>query len=587
MTDDGFINLRIARMIVDGHGPVFNVGERVEPATSTLWIWVIAAGDMILPLRMEWVAIVLGLLGAGGGLALATFGSARLFRSRGATGVLVPAGALVVAAIPPFWEFSTSGLEGGLTFGWIGLTGWLLCRWAASGERFGLAAAVVVGAAPLVRPDLALAIPLVLGGVLAAQWADDRLRDRVRLVGQALALPVAYQLFRMGYYGSLVPNTALAKSGGGSLWAGGWAYTRDFVQPYLLVVPLACLGLAVGAPFLARAWRIGDRRGLVALAGLPAFGLADALYVMRVGGDYMHGRLLLPALFAIVAPLAAVPVTRIGEVWRSLPTTAPGTDDGEDSAAGHEQGHEQVGTTERRTRLLPVAVWASVGVVVVWAAVAGAVLRRPGDGVVAGLFVSEAYDGHVSLHGRHAVTSDDQRWGPDAVRAVLDSDARVHIPSPVPGVVPRDGGGRPVYASWGIGVVGYALGDEVYVLDMLGLADPVVSRFELERRGATGHEKPIPAAWLVARVSDGPVPDDPPVAPLMSAPLYVSPPGALAADAVAARRALDCGDLAVLSEAVHDPLTPSRFLRNMIDAPALTRLQIPADPHEAESRFCE
>ncbi len=88
-------------------------------------------------------------------------------------------------------------------------------------------------------------------------------------------------------------------------------------------------------------------------------------------------------------------------------------------------------------------------------------------------------------------------------------------------------------------------------------------------------------------MSDGPVPDDPPVAPLMSAPLYVSPPGALAADAEAARRALDCGELAALSQAVHDPLTPGRFLRNLVDAPALTRLQIPADPHEAEARFCE
>ena len=310
MTDDGFINLRISRMILDGHGPVFNAGERVEPATSTLWVWIVAAGDLVLPLRMEWVAIVLGLVGAGGGLALATFGSARLFRSRGATGVLVPAGAVVVAAVPPFWEFTTSGLEGGLTFGWIGLTGWLLCRWAAPGERLGGPAAVAIGVAPLVRPDLALALPFVLGGVLLAQWADDRARDRVRLLVLALAVPVAYQVFRMGFYGSLVPNTALAKSGGRGLWQGGWWYMRDFVQPYWLVVPLACLALGVGAPFVVRAWRVGDRRGLVALVALPLVGLVDAIYVMRVGGDYMHGRLLLPALFALVAPLAAVPVAR-------------------------------------------------------------------------------------------------------------------------------------------------------------------------------------------------------------------------------------------------------------------------------------
>lgn len=573
-TDDGFINLRIARMILDGHGPVFNAGERVEPATSTLWVWIIAAGDVVLPLRMEWVAIVLGLAGSVAGLALATFGSARLFRSRGATGVLLPLGALVVAAIPPFWEFSTSGLEGGLTFAWIGLVGWLLCRWAAGGARFGGLAAAVVGAAPLVRPDLALAVPVVLGGVLAAQWADDRARDRARLLAQALALPLAYQVFRMGYYGSIVPNTALAKSGGRGRWSTGWAYTRDLVEPYWLVVPLVALVLAACVPFAVRAWRCRDRRGLVALVALPLVGAADALYVVRVGGDYMHGRLLLPALFALVAPVAAVPVTRVGAVW----------DGRDDSAAGRSHG---VTAGPRPRPLLPSALAVVAAVVVVWSVVAATSLRRGNGGVVGDLFVSEAYDGHVALHGRHAVTADDEGWGPEVVRALRDSGADVHLPQPLPDARARDGDGRPVYAGWGIGVVGYALGEDVYVLDMLGLADPLVSRFELERPGATGHEKPIPAAWLAARVSDEPVPEDLISPPLLARPLYESPPGELEADADAARRALDCGALDDLSHAVHDPLTPGRFLRNLVAAPSLTSLRVPADPHEAEARFCD
>jgi arabinofuranosyltransferase len=603
MTDDGFINLRISRMILDGHGPVFNAGERVEPATSTLWVWLIAAGDVVLPLRMEWVAVVLGLVAAVAGLALATFGSARLFRSRGATGVLLPLGALVVAAVPPFWEFSTSGLEGGLTFGWLGLVGWLLCRWAAAGRRFGVGAAVVVGLAPLVRPDLGLALPVVLGGVLLAQWPHDRGRDRVRLLAAALALPVAYQVFRMGFYGALVPNTALAKSGGRGLWSGGWAYTRDFVEPYWLAVPLAFLALAVGLPFLARAWRVRDRRGLVALVALPLVGLVDALYVIRVGGDYMHGRLLLPALFALVSPLAAVPVTRVGAAWRTAgpaaETTAATTTDGDAAAAEEEPSPSgpaepdpsgsdagaDAGTAWGR-RLLPVALVTSAAVVVVWAAVAGTTLRRPNGGAVPGLFVSEAHDGHLAAHGRYAVTAVDQGWGPDKVREMLDAGVRAYLPDPLPGAEPRDGQGRIVYAGWGIGVGGYALGEDVYVLDMLGLADPLVSRFELERPGATGHEKPIPAAWVAARVADGPVPEDLVPVPFFAPPLYASPPGELDDDAAAARRALECGALVDLSDAVRDPLTPSRFLRNIVESPSLTRLTVPPDPHEAEQRFC-
>lgn len=564
ITDDGFINLRIGQMVLDGHGPVFNVGERVEATTSTLWLWALVAGDVVLPLRFEWVAVVLGLVGAVAGVLLATFGAVRLHRGRGATGVLLPLGAAVVAATPPFWEFATSGLEGGLTFAWLGLTLWLLSRWATGGARFGAVAAAVAGAAPLVRPDLGLALPIVLGGVLAAQWSDDSARDRVRLLAQALALPVAYQVFRMGYYGAVVPNTALAKSGGRGAWGTGVDYARDFVQPYWLVVPLAVLCLVFVVPCGVRAWRASDRRGLVALLALPLLGAADAVYVVRVGGDYMHGRLLLPALFALVAPVAAVPVTRVASIWHGRPSKRE---------------------TSARP-MFPVAAGAAAAVVVVWAVVAGTTLRRGSEPVVDGLFVSEAYDGHVAMHGRYAVTAEDQGWGPERARSILTSDVGVHVPDPLPGAVPRDGDGRRLYASYGIGVVGYALGEEVYMLDMLGLADPLVGRYELPSAGATGHEKPIPTAWLAARVSDGPVsPDDLP-GPVFTRPLYESPPGRLDADAEAARKALECGDLDDLHHAVHDRLTPGRFLRNLVESLTYTGLTVPPDPNDAEERFC-
>jgi len=41
MDEDAFINLRVIDQIFAGHGPVFNAGERVEPATSALWVFVL------------------------------------------------------------------------------------------------------------------------------------------------------------------------------------------------------------------------------------------------------------------------------------------------------------------------------------------------------------------------------------------------------------------------------------------------------------------------------------------------------------------------------------------------------------------
>ena len=68
-------------------------------------------------------------------------------------------------------------------------------------------------------------------------------------------------------------------------------------SPYTLWLPLA---LAV--PFVllpARAWwKRGDRLGVVVLVMPIVAGLVDILYVVHVGGDYMHARLLLPGFFA-------------------------------------------------------------------------------------------------------------------------------------------------------------------------------------------------------------------------------------------------------------------------------------------------
>jgi hypothetical protein len=53
-----------------------------------------------------------------------------------------------------------------------------------------------------------------------------------------------------------------------------------------------------------------------------------------------------------------------------------------------------------------------------------------------------------------------------------------------------------------------------------------------------------------------------------------------------ARAALACPAIQRIQEAVTEPLTPGRFLSNLFDAPANTRMRIPADPREAYRRYC-
>src|SRR4051812_24228140 len=119
--EDAFINFRVVDQIRAGHGPVFNIGQRVEVATSTLWLAILTVGRTVLPfVEIEHLSIVLGLLLTGLGLWWVQTGAAKLWRRTDGTALIVPFAVVVMAALPPTWEWATSGLENGLSIAWLG-----------------------------------------------------------------------------------------------------------------------------------------------------------------------------------------------------------------------------------------------------------------------------------------------------------------------------------------------------------------------------------------------------------------------------------------------------------------------------------
>ena len=127
------------------------------------------------------------------------------------------------------------------------------------------------------------------------------------VIGLVVVVPAAYEIFRMGYYAAIVPNTALAKEASTARWSQGFTYLGDFVGTYWLWVPVLLAGIA-GVPLVIAA----RRRGLdaVMLVVVPVVaGCVHALYVVRVGGDFMHARMLLPSLFVLLLPVMVIAVT--------------------------------------------------------------------------------------------------------------------------------------------------------------------------------------------------------------------------------------------------------------------------------------
>jgi arabinofuranosyltransferase len=538
MSDDGLIYLRVVRQVLAGNGPVFNAGERVEVTAGPVWLGLLTVADVLVPVRLEWIAVGLGIGLSAAGVALAMAGAHRLLAS-GEDALAVPVGILAVIALPPMWTFASSGLETGCCFAWLGGACLALAHWARGSTRFHPLAAVLLGLGPLIRPDLTLfsAAFLLVVVVAASDWGA-----RARLLACAAVLPLAYEVFRMGYYASLVPNPAIAKEAGVTRWSLGWEYLRDSIAPYWYWFPLAVLLVGAYVP-IATALRAARRRRVLAvLLVFPVAAVVYTAYMVMVGGDFMHARLLLPAFFAFAAPVAVLPL-------------------------------------RRAVLLLALVPWVMISMVG---------LRSSADlWVVFG-----------SGDRNPVTTSDFPGWEPGGTFHRLYGKGGVYFMWTKLPVAPVTGADTEV-AAYGIGILSYALGPDVYVLDLHGLGDPFTAHMELDpdHVGIPGHEKPLPAPWIAARLA----PTDARLAPTdlepprfgapagEDAPADVATPAELArfeAGVRRARAALRCDRLRALERDYSAPLTFTRFLGNVVDAVSNTRLRIPNDPREAQRRFC-
>jgi arabinofuranosyltransferase len=535
VADDGMILMRAVDNLLAGNGPVLNAGERVEVSTSVLWYYLVALADLLTPTGPEWASVVLGIAAMAGGLVLGAWGMDRALRAGGVpAGLRLPLGAAIVAPIAAVWDFTTAGMEMGLVGLWLGGGMLALARLAEDGTATGetgvpqrarapLWPFAVLGLGPLVRPDLGLmAVVLLAAAALIAHRAGRM--PWARAVGTAVAMPVVYQVFRMGYYGVVVPHPAVAKSAAAAHWDLGATYLADLLGTYWLWVPLLLAAAALGLWW--RAASPGRTLALV-LAAPAAAGLLHGLYVVRVGGDFMHGRLLLPALLALALPVAAVPARRATLVL----------------GAG-------------------VGLWA----------LACLLLLRPfelwhPDGFIANeraYYVEGA--GHpnpvtMEDYAEHPWIDRPSRAGELAAGGGAEIRVRGLAAAPRP-----DARRRNVIAVAALGIPSRAAGLDVHVVDTLGLADPIAARTE-RVKDRPGHGKLLPDAWVFGRFGadvstlpeDGPSPEE----------------------VLAARAALDCPAVAELLDAVEGPLTLERFVRNVVRAPRLTALDIPRDPFEA------
>lgn len=320
-SDDAYITFRYATNFANGHGLVFNLGERVEGYTDFLWAVIIA-----LFIKLRAPAVESAIL-----LSLASFVMVLLLTKRlAARGTslerTLPLAMIFTAANYTMASFATSGLETMFAAMWVLVA--LDCAEENRPFLSGLAGVL----ATMCHPDHLL-FYAALG--LGALWSNRNARFVVRYAAPFVLIFVPYFLWRWNFYGDLMPNTYYAKSGGDAYFSQGNIYLLVSVIGYgvLAALPLVLVGLRASLSTIT---------GRFVAIGVPLY----LFYVAKIGGDFMLGRLFTPvfplvfiiaerglrhwlsakrsvaiaAAFTAVAALAIVPVRIIkpGEIYNGI-----------------------------------------------------------------------------------------------------------------------------------------------------------------------------------------------------------------------------------------------------------------------------
>jgi arabinofuranosyltransferase len=387
---------------------------------------------------------------------------------------------------------------------------------------------------------MALFSMAMLAAALIVATGSGRWR-RARLVAWFLGPLLLGELARMAYYGMLVPNTALTKSAF-SLWISqGLVYFGDTMGPTWLWIPLGVL-IPVAIWRLARWWPDGGRRDVAIVGLLAGAGLLDTAYVVAIGGDFMHARMLLPGLFAVAMA-----------TWLDL-------------------GH-------RIERTLPLAV--AIG----FSIVSCSVLRYPVHLIGKNLIANERGVYEYLSRNPHPISPTDYRRSPWAEYGKVLAGAAAKIPRGTKAMVilsskselpdatypARFATARSTLPSTlivpagNIGVMGWFAGDRVYLFDRESLANPIGSHLtKLPDHGRPGHNDPSRLFWMVARFG---IPGQEDVLG-----------SHLGHTVLAARQQLACTETADYLHAITSPLTWSQALSDVEHAVSWTTFEIPRLP---------
>jgi arabinofuranosyltransferase len=281
MSEDSFITLRYVANTLAGHGPVFNVGERVQGYTHPLWFILLVLGSAVSSDPIH-VATALSLTFTT--LTVSVLGAVLWSRSKDPliAIALVVVYLLVSFASDAWVSFQTAGLENALSHLLLIL---FIAAASSSTARQLRWLPLIASLLAMTRPDFSLlvapAIVLLLLGVRGRPGA-------IRPIALGALPLLAWMVFAFSYYGTIKANTATAKVGTLPSLQDEIIAGLHYVSDWTVHEPgaaLAALGMLIVGMLAAQ----NSAQRAVGI-GIACY----LLFIVSVGGDFMRGRLLMP-----------------------------------------------------------------------------------------------------------------------------------------------------------------------------------------------------------------------------------------------------------------------------------------------------
>jgi len=281
--DDAYISYRYVANYLNGDGLVYNIGERVEGFTNFGWVvYLILWGA----LGVSYVAAskITGFI-LGAGVIVLTYLIARLiFTDKYKWFSLLPVYLVGINQSLAYW--SPAGLETAAFAFLVMLALYLYLR-----RSWGLIAALVL--AVWVRPEGALLTGLLIITEAIAEKRVPSFSLRCTVAAFLLSLPLV--VFKLVYYGSILPNPFYAKTG----WnidqlVNGLEYARRFFSHYGFY----------GAGFILTLLFI--KKLPPAAKAVWWFAVLYIAYIVLVGGDVLKVHRFFMPIFGMVAILTSL-----------------------------------------------------------------------------------------------------------------------------------------------------------------------------------------------------------------------------------------------------------------------------------------